>query len=305
MKKLIPITIISGFLGSGKTSFLNRILKENVDRKIAIILNEFGDVKLESKFVKEKNEGIIELENGCICCVSRGDIISTLKEILRNYPSTDYIIIEASGLSEPFSIFLTFYNPSLSKIFSPDSIICIVDAKNFEKNFDEFDITRKQVEEANFIVITKSEGQNNINQIIELVYSINKKCKVFILDELKNVDQLLETGSTDLRNISSLKKDLNVYHSNFENLLLRSIFKIDFNKFNSFVDNFDRNIIRAKGFIDFKNAPHKKQYLLQYVQGRKDYFIDEEIVEGTVILIIGSKINKKEIKKRFQECEIR
>lgn len=101
MKKT-PVLLVTGFLGSGKTTFLNWLIQTHPNIKISLILNEFGDVKLESQFIKEHEGGeVIELANGCMCCVANSDIPRIVRLILENAPHTEYIVIEASGLSDP------------------------------------------------------------------------------------------------------------------------------------------------------------------------------------------------------------
>jgi|SRR5690606_20217339 len=297
----IPITIIAGFLGSGKTTLINQILKENEDLKIGIVLNEFGDVKLESQFIDKDEEGVVELPNGCVCCVARGDMIETLDKILSQYPYTNYILIESSGLSDPFSLSLTFYNPSLVDRFRLDSIICLVDAENFEYQLDEYDIARKQISDANMVLMTKLKNQSieKINQLKDLISSLNPKCLILESDEKFKAIDLLDISMVEVTKLSDLEieqKQRHI-HEDFSYYIYKTETPLDFNKFEEAIKRFPKEIIRAKGFINFANAPHKdKKYLLQYVVNRKDYKIAEwDEKNSTAILFIGKNLDTKVI----------
>ena len=308
MKKLIPITIITGFLGSGKTTLLNNILKQNKGYKIAIVVNEFGNINLESQLVEKQNEGIVELSNGCVCCVARGEMISTLDEIMEKYPDTEYIIVEASGLSDPVSLSLTLYNPSLRDRFRLDSIICVVDFLNFEEALDKYDITRKQISDSNIVVITKyKENKEELNQLKELIEGLNPKARIYIDNEGFNPLELLDQSLTDFKDLEDLEKEKEHIHKHedFEHYIFQSSKELNYDSFEEFIQNLDNSVIRLKGFVNFSNAPHKnKKYLLQYVVGSKDYrVVDWENQEKTsALLFIGKKLDRKPIESQLENC---
>lgn len=306
MTRLVPVTILTGFLGSGKTTLMNKILEKNIVYKIAIVVNEFGDIKLESEFVKKQDEGIIELANGCVCCVARGDMISTLDLIMEKYPETEYILLEASGLSDPFSLSLTLYNPSMRDRFRLDSIVCVVDYLNFEKELDEHDITRKQISDANIVIISKYDGKDeNLSQLKELINDLNKKCIIYIEDESFDPLELLDRSLTDFKEYSEedLERLHKHEHEDFQHFILESDKQIDYEKFENFINKLDKNVVRSKGFINFKNAPHKdKKYLLQYVINRRDYRLEDwSGIKNTALLFIGKNLNKELIEDNFKK----
>ena len=107
--KTIPVTILTGFLGSGKTTLLNRILKENHGKKIAVIENEFGEVGVDHELVIGADEEIFEMNNGCICCTVRGDLIRILGQLMKRKDKFDYIIVETTGLANPAPVAQTFW----------------------------------------------------------------------------------------------------------------------------------------------------------------------------------------------------
>lgn len=136
-----PVTIVTGFLGAGKTTFVNYILKEQRDWKICIVENEFGEVAIDDALVKDQlsaAEDIITMDNGCVCCTVRGDLVRTFGELCSRRKNFDCIIIETTGLADPAPILYTFNsNALLQDNYQLDSIVCLVDSKHVHHHLDE------------------------------------------------------------------------------------------------------------------------------------------------------------------------
>lgn len=157
MNKKIPITILTGFLGSGKTTLLNHILKGNHGLKIAVVENEFGETAIDGALIKtDSTEEIIEVSNGCMCCVVRKDWMDAIENLLNSGKQIDAIIIEASGASEPLPIAQSFLMNDMNGRVKLDSIICLIDSLNYENLFaKDAKIALEQLEFADFVVLNK------------------------------------------------------------------------------------------------------------------------------------------------------
>ena len=161
----IPVTILTGYLGSGKTTFVNYLLKEKHGHKFAIIENEFGEVGIDDGLVLQTNEEVIEMMNGCICCTVREDLIVTIKKLVETKRDKfDHIIIETTGLADPAPVAQTFFvNEDISNLCRLDSIITFVDAKFTVQHLDEEkpdgveNEAQEQVAFADVLVLNKTD----------------------------------------------------------------------------------------------------------------------------------------------------
>jgi G3E family GTPase len=295
---MIPVVIITGFLGSGKTTLLNYILENQKDYKIGVILNEFGEVNLESQFVKTQDEKVVELAAGCVCCVARGDISKALDAILEYQKDTEVIVMEASGLSDAVSLSVTMYTPSIAQKFLLDAVICVVDCINFEKTLDDNEVARGQLVAANIVYLSKvnEAGTDTVNQVRDLVGDLNPKAMVVENVNELNLDLILGTKLERIEEEGEHHHD----HDDYETYTFETNEAVDYHKFENYIRSLPKEIYRVKGYINFKNAPLKKKYLLQYVMGRRDYILkDLDDVHNTHLLFVGKDLDKETIRSEL------
>ena len=153
----IPVTIITGFLGAGKTSLLNQLIANHPEKKFAIIENEFGEVPIDGDLVIGAQENIFELANGCICCSLNGELIETLSQLLDSGKTFDHLIIETTGMAEPDAVALSFVSdPGIQAELQLDGTICLVDAVSIQETLAEREEAVKQITFADCIIINKA-----------------------------------------------------------------------------------------------------------------------------------------------------
>jgi G3E family GTPase len=154
----IPVTVLTGFLGSGKTTLLNRILTENHGQRIAVIENEFGEIGVDQELVINAEEEIFEMNNGCICCTVRGDLIRILGNLMTRRDKFDRIVLETTGLANPGPVAQTFFvDEAMRDKFVLDGIVTMIDARHFDQQIVNSDETTTQVAFADVIVLNKAD----------------------------------------------------------------------------------------------------------------------------------------------------
>ena len=156
--QLIPVTVITGFLGAGKTTLLNYILTENHGKRIAVIENEFGEISIDNELVVNAEEEIFEMNNGCICCSVRGDLMRILGNLMKRIDKFDYILLETTGLANPGPVAQTFFlDDEIGTKLSLDGIVTVVDAKHILPRLEDSRETREQIAFADVVLINKTD----------------------------------------------------------------------------------------------------------------------------------------------------
>src|ERR1700735_5120939 len=181
----IPVTVLTGFVGSGKTTLLNRILTENHGQRIAVIENEFGEIGVDQELVINAEEEIFEMNNGCICCTVRGDLIRILGNLITRRDKFDRIVLETTGLANPGPVAQTFFvDEGMRQEFALDGIVTMVDARHFDAQLRESEETRTQIAFADVIVLNKTDlvGGADLDALERRVRAINALARIVRAD---------------------------------------------------------------------------------------------------------------------------
>jgi G3E family GTPase len=207
----IPVTVLTGFLGSGKTTLLNRILTEHHGMRIAVIENEFGEVGIDDALIIDSEEEIFEMNNGCICCTVRGDLIRILGALIKRRDKFDRILIETTGLADPAPVAQTFFvDKEIAESCRLDAIITLVDAKHAKQHLEEVKpegIENESVEQVAFadkIIINKVDlsKPEDIDELESIIRSINNAVDIIHADHAKvPLHDILDVGAFDLDRI--------------------------------------------------------------------------------------------------------
>lgn len=316
----IPVTIITGFLGSGKTSLLNHLITAYPDKKFAIIENEFGETNIDSDLVLNiQNENIFELSNGCICCSLNDELYVILQNLINSNLHFNHLLIETTGIADPGTILASFVSdPFIKKQFQLDSVICLIDAKNVEIDLASEDILSKQISVADIILLNKIDlvEESKTNALFKVIREINSFAKIQKCTFSKPYEEILDTFSYDPLKIypfiigienKQVKTENDKINHGMESFLFSTTEELDQSKLGMWLEAFLKfnqdSIYRIKGIVNISGF--NNQVIIQSVHTQvqatvgKPWTIDE--TKLSKIVIIGKNLNQPAIKKNLME----
>ena len=207
----MPVTIVTGFLGSGKTTLLNHILQNQQGLKIAVLVNEFGDINIDSQLLVSMDQDMMALSNGCICCSINDGLIETVYEVLERDEKVDYLVVETSGIADPLPLAFTFVGTELKHLTQLDSILTVVDAETFSPESLDSQAALSQVTYGDIIVLNK----------VDLVSPEQLKAVEAHIRTIKNGARILHSryGNVPLRTILDVQLSSTEQHHDWEQTL--------------------------------------------------------------------------------------
>lgn len=313
MDRKIPMLALTGFLGSGKTSLLNHILKENQGLKIGVIVNDFGSINIDSLLVARQTDSKLELSNGCICCASEDSGLDDAISQLAHAGSTlDYIVIEASGLAEPKEL-VNILERSRNKYARLDSVVAVIDAENvleMEKKHPDF---FKQLEIADIIILNKIDlvSRQRLKKIEGYLDFLGTNARI-IKSEMAVVDTrlLLDADALKRREVQigsqiPLGDDhTNHLHHTFQKVSFTSPKPIDPKSFENYMSSMiPKGVYRAKGIVYFGIKGLEQKFIFQLVGKRFTLKLDDwrGNIPKTDLIFIGDNFDATRLTKDLEE----
>ncbi|MEN0039942.1 MAG: GTP-binding protein [Pseudomonadota bacterium] len=212
---LTPVTVLTGYLGAGKTTLLNRILSADHGKKYAVIVNEFGEIGIDNDLIVESDEEIYEMNNGCVCCTVRGDLVRVVQNLLRRKGRFDGIIVETTGLADPAPVAQTFFmDDDVRAKARLDAVVALVDAKHFPQTLKDAPEAEDQVAFADVVILNKADlvDDQELAKLRSTIRSINPHAVIHTAERSDvALDVVLDRGAFDLDRI--LENDPHFLHA--------------------------------------------------------------------------------------------
>ncbi|MFN0262277.1 CobW family GTP-binding protein [Tepidamorphus sp. 3E244] len=313
-----PVTILTGYLGAGKTTLLNRILTENHGRRYAVVVNEFGEEGIDNELVLDAEEEIFEMNNGCICCTVRGDLIRILAGLMDRAEAFDGILIETTGLADPGPVVQTFFvDDDLRDRVTLDTVVTVVDAKHFLGKVDEQHEAEEQVAFADTIILNKVDlvGEDGADAVEKKIRQINPHAKVHrTVNSGVELAAILDQGSFDLQRLLSVEPGFleedpedHEHDDTITSVSLTAHEPIDGRRFSEWMRTLIRergtDIFRSKGIL--KIAGDDRRYVFQGVHMVMDSEWGvpwQEPVPVSRLVFIGRNLDEAALQHAFAGC---
>ena len=207
----IPVTVLTGYLGAGKTTLLNRILSENHGKKYAVIVNEFGEIGIDNDLIIGADEEVFEMNNGCVCCTVRGDLVRILDGLMKRKGKFDAIIVETTGLADPAPVAQTFFvDEDVQKNARLDAVVTVADAKWLNDRLKDAPEAKNQIAFADVIVLNKTDlvSRGELAEVEARIRAINPYAKLHRTERCKvALGDVLERGAFDLDRILEIEPE--------------------------------------------------------------------------------------------------
>ncbi len=328
----IPVTVLTGYLGAGKTTLLNRILSEPHGKRYAVVVNEFGEIGIDNELVIGADEEVFEMNNGCICCTVRGDLIRIIEGLMRRKGKFDAIIVETTGLADPAPVAQTFFvDEDVQKTARLDAVVTVADAKWLAQRLRDAPEAKSQIAFADVIVINKTDlvSPAELREVEARIRAINPYAA---LHRAQNCDvklaDVLERRAFDLDRILDIEPDflsaeehdhghdhdhahhgLKHYHDeDMQSVAVRLDGDVDPAKFMPWINRVTQeqgpNILRCKGIVAMKDDP--KRFVFQGVHmmldgdSQREWRPDEK--RESKVVFIGRNLEEAAIRQGFLAC---
>jgi G3E family GTPase len=288
-----PLTVVTGPLGSGKTTLLRHILA-TVSRKIAILMNEFGEIAIDSKIIQGKNVSMADLGGGCVCCSLLGEFEAAVNEVIDTV-APDIIVVETTGVAEPDALVFDIQE-SLPRV-RLDGVVAVIDADAMVKYPHWGHTTRIQIEAADALLLNKVDlmSESELKAIEEKLHSYNDIAPIWRTERCQvDTDLLFGIVREQVQEPPS-----HVHQPEFESFSYTSQATFNRQCFEEFADSLEVDVYRAKGFVRFSEGT----YLFNFVAGHWDFELFEQ--EASELVFIGKQLRerKEEILGRLKSCE--